>query len=794
MPGVRATFRLAKVALVSLIEMHARLERTVTRNAALAATVEWRRHHVVVRGQTHAQRATIAFEDRAGVPVTSDFNLSLPRPDRGSGLLLQTEADTVHFAAPRRAQIGSALLFAVPKACFSVARYAADITTFLRTGDAATAARLRKAFGLTPETDSGCVLPHDLLGHPPPRNLVQSDVTVLVPVYNAANDLAALLDRLRSATVPIILVNDGSSDPSIAPMLDQFAQDQQYASIITHAKNRGFVAAVNSGLEQARGHVILLNTDTLPPQGFIERLVAPIQDDPSIATVTPFSNHAEILSVPHACIHTEICGAAVDKIDQAAQRISKQYQTVELPTGIGFCMAMNRRYLDQVPLFDPAFGRGYGEEVDWCRKTLALGGRHVALSSLFVGHRGSASFGAERADRLKTSTAIIRRRYPGYEAHVQSWIRTAPAQAQILALSVAWLAAAADERVLIYLAHSMGGGAETALADSIQTHLENGAPGVIVLRVGGPARWRLELVTREVTHIGDTMDGDIVEAVLAPIARRHLIYSCGVGGRHPTDAPQMLRRLATRNTTLEVHLHDFFPISPSWNLLGSSGDFVGVPQADTADAAHSVPALDGCAPVPHSAWRGLWSGVFARAESVIAFSKTSRDLISEAYPEVREKTEVRPHVLRALPDAMAPGGCTIGILGSLNLPKGAEIAQNLARFAGLQRRIVVLGEMDGQFSFPKPHLVHGPFAHDQISALARSYGIGLWLIPSICPETFSFATHEALATGLPVLAFDRGAQGEAVNAAANGHLITVDPGETAQIAEQIEALFANPRL
>ncbi len=41
----------------------------------------------------------------------------------------------------------------------------------------------------------------------------------------------------------------------------------------------------------------------------------------------------------------------------------------------------------------------------------------------------------------------------------------------------------------------------------------------------------------------------------------------------------------------------------------------------------------------------------------------------------------------------------------------------------------------------------------------RPIGISCWLRPSVWPETFSFATHEVLATGLPVYCFDLGAQG-----------------------------------
>jgi glycosyltransferase involved in cell wall biosynthesis len=73
--------------------------------------------------------------------------------------------------------------------------------------------------------------------------------------------------------------------------------------------------------------------------------------------------------------------------------------------------------------------------------------------------------------------------------------------------------------------------------------------------------------------------------------------------------------------------------------------------------------------------------------------------------------------------------------------------------------------------------------------LARHYRIGLWFIPSICPETFSFATHEALATGLPVLSFDLGAQGETLRDAPLGHVLTTPPEDVVAIDGTIERLL-----
>ena len=73
-------------------------------------------------------------------------------------------------------------------------------------------------------------------------------------------------------------------------------------------------------------------------------------------------------------------------------------------------------------------------------------------------------------------------------------------------------------------------------------------------------------------------------------------------------------------------------------------------------------------------------------------------------------------------------------------------------------------------------MVHGAYDRTDISELAKLYQINRWLIPSIWPETFSFATHDCLATGLPVMCFDLGGQGDAVRAHPNGHVLPFGPG------------------
>ena len=103
----------------------------------------------------------------------------------------------------------------------------------------------------------------------------------------------------------------------------------------------------------------------------------------------------------------------------------------------------------------------------------------------------------------------------------------------------------------------------------------------------------------------------------------------------------------------------------------------------------------------------------------------------------------------------------------------------------------MLGEIDPAYRLPLPARKHGAYSVGDLPRLAARYGITCWLIPSLWPETFSFTTHEALATGLPVMAFDLGGQAEAVRAAeARGAPVALLP---LGLAEDPQAILTRAR-
>lgn len=657
--------------------------------------------------------------------------------------------------------------------------------------------------GLHPGSEPSARLMPSLLmdGTAPPPAAPGQSVTIILPVHNAFDVVTEALDRVARHTDVawhLILIEDASTDPRIRPHLRDWAAAQVpgRVELIENQANLGFIGSVNLGFARAvpRGdHVILLNSDALVPEAWASRLLRPILDAPrKVASVTPMSNDAEILSVPVIGTRSTLTPGEAAAIDAEARRFDPAAALCPIPTGIGFCMAMNIAFLRADPAFDTDFGRGYGEEVDWCWKARAAGGEHLAHGGLFVEHRGGTSFGSR--DKLKLvarNNAVISARYPAHDGEVRAFLGTDPMTTARLALAVAGAAArAGDLPVPLYIAHALGGGAEDYLQKRIARDLAAEAQGpraALVLRVGTADRWRLELHAPQGIVGGATDDFALIRRILQPVRSLHMVYSCGVGDRDPIDLATRLTSLIARpQDRAEALFHDYLPISPSYTLLDARGVFRGVPPKDSTDRAHQFRRPDGSL-ADLASWQAAWAAFLAACGRIVTFSENSRRLVETAFPETAARIVVEPHELFTdLPRAVRPPRSArpvVGILGNIGHPKGAGVVSDLSR--SLARSgvadLVLIGNIDPRFPLARQTRVHGTYARRDIPDLVARYGISCWLIPSIWPETFSYTTHECIATGLPVWSFDLGAQGDAVRAAAalsgEGGTLTLDDGE-----------------
>ncbi len=258
------------------------------------------------------------------------------------------------------------------------------------------------------------------------------NVTVIVPVYQAPDDLArclAALERTLPDGARVLLADDASPDPAVPALLERFAAHARLSVRVARREaNLGFVGNVNLAFAQsAPDDVILLNSDTVPAPGWYAAMLACAASDARIGTITPWSNNAEICSFPDLCRAAPVPDAAeAARIAQAAHRAGPRAYP-ELPTGVGFCMYVRRAMLDAIGDFDEAtFGRGYGEENDLCRRAAGHGWRNVLCDDAYVAHRGGASFGPTGHQPGGENLARLAARYPHYNAQVAQFILDDP--------------------------------------------------------------------------------------------------------------------------------------------------------------------------------------------------------------------------------------------------------------------------------------------------------------------------------------------------------------------------------
>lgn len=244
-------------------------------------------------------------------------------------------------------------------------------------------------------------------------------VTVIVPVYDDFEATRGCLESLTQAIagddrIKVQLVDDATPDKRIAALLDSVATLAN-VQLIRNADNLGFIGAVNRALDAVPvGDVILLNSDTVLPKGFVQRLRNAAHSAPDIGTVTPLSNNGEATSLPLAFAANPLPDLGrIRRLDKIAARVNAD-RVVDMPDGIGFCLYITRACLDAVGGLSDHYHRGYLEDVDLCLRARQHGFRNVCAPSVYVGHSGSASFKTEKRALVVLNLGRLRLRFPAY--------------------------------------------------------------------------------------------------------------------------------------------------------------------------------------------------------------------------------------------------------------------------------------------------------------------------------------------------------------------------------------------
>lgn len=216
---------------------------------------------------------------------------------------------------------------------------------------------------------------------------MDTPISIIIPAFNQVvfcrQCIQSVLMNTRRA-YKLILVDNGSTD-GVTELFDNVPD----AVAVHSPTNLGFAGGVNLGLERAEGHVLLLNSDTLVPQGWLQRLENALLEADDVGMVGPMSNNVSGVQQIDGLAFTSL-----DEVDAFARELAERNagKRREVPRLVGFCLLIRDSVLAEAGRFDEAYGIGNYEDDDYCMHVRAAGYRLCLAEDAFVFHYGGRTF------------------------------------------------------------------------------------------------------------------------------------------------------------------------------------------------------------------------------------------------------------------------------------------------------------------------------------------------------------------------------------------------------------------
>jgi GT2 family glycosyltransferase len=618
-------------------------------------------------------------------------------------------------------------------------------------------------------------------------------LAIVVPVYRGLDVTQACLHALFAAApagAKIIVVDDATPEPVLAVWLDEL-QAARKIILHRHEANQGFAAAANTGLKAAgKRDVLLLNSDTLVPPGAIQSLAAIAYARADTGSVTPLSNEATILNYPDPARPNPAPDLpATIALHGLAQRANGA-KTVEIPTGIGFCMFVRHDCLAATGTFRPEiFAQGYGEENDWCLRARQLGYAHQAATGVFVAHHGGVSFrAAGRALNLRNAE-ILNRLYPGYHAMILRFIaagRLAPARRRLDALRFA--AGRNSQGAVLLISHQHGGGVARQVEAEMAALRAAGMRPILLFPATPadlettPFPWAAQLTddkTGDYPSLRFTLPGEmpaLLRLLRAQSIQRVVLH-------HALGHHKAVRGLAAAlGVPQDIVVHDYASFCLRVNLLTRPSRREKLRYCGEPDVAGCISCI---AKNGDETFEKLGvkknllraAAEFGAARRIIAPSADAAKRIARHFPGVTPL--VRPWEDDALPVALKPPGTgrrRIIIIGGIGPAKGFDVlldcaADAAARDLPLDFLVAGASAADKKLLATGRIFITGAYEEADATRLITGLNGDLAFLPSIWPETWCFAISEAWRAGLYTIAFNLGAQAARIQASRRGTVL-----------------------
>jgi GT2 family glycosyltransferase len=215
-------------------------------------------------------------------------------------------------------------------------------------------------------------------------------ISIIIPNYNGEKYINQCIESvtLDSDYMEIIIIDNKSTDMSVRNI-------RKYSfPLIANTQNFGFAYAVNQGIRQSKGELILLlNNDAFIESSFLSELIKTIESDPNIFSVSSkmLQYHQPEL-IDDAGDDYTLLGWTLKRGD--GMHKSKYSQTAEVFSACAGAALYRKSILEEIGLFDENFF-AYMEDVDIGYRARIHGYKNIYCPDAICYHVGSATSGSK---------------------------------------------------------------------------------------------------------------------------------------------------------------------------------------------------------------------------------------------------------------------------------------------------------------------------------------------------------------------------------------------------------------
>lgn len=633
-------------------------------------------------------------------------------------------------------------------------------------------------------------------------------VSIIIPIYNAYEDSKKCIESvLQKTTQPyeIILINDNSTDKRINELLE-FFNEKDNITVINNEINKGFVKNVNIGIKHSEHDVVLLNSDTVVTDKWLEKLKIAAYKNKNIGTVTPISNNAGAFSAPKFAVRNRIPNYL--SLSEMANIVEKSSNKIfmETPTGNGFCMYIKRDTINSVGFFDEIFGKGYCEENDYCMRAKDEGWINIIDDHTYIFHNESSSFQGERQSLFEHNIKILLNKHPTYLQESNEFIESDDLRNIRKNVEIGlneYEENKFNKKRILYVMHQGSGGTPETAKDLMTivekeydcfllesngktltlSHFTNDKL-TIIKTFETSSEWSLEKFY--ISEFRDIYFNILFNYSIDLVHIQHLIY-------HTFDLPIVANTL---NIPIELSFHDFYFICPAYNLLDGDNSYCEAKcTSSNSPCKLPLPNITNITDVKSyvNTWRKEIQNLFLCVDNFITTSEIVKKVFLNTYPKMnfdnffiiehgRDFKKIETELFE-VPSSKKP--IKLLFIGNINNAKGSKVIKELYNFdKNNELEIHFLGNTVEELQDIGIH--HGPYARDELSKRVEKIKPSFIGIFSICCESFCHTLTESWNLGIPVLSTKIGVQEDRMKKNNGGWFIDHNsPEKTFKIIKKI---------